>query len=114
MPGRGQQETAAPEPTIAATLAAGHDIQPDSAQPTPRRCSGSSHCPISKRGPAVLAEGGDANRRNPVEWTRQGLDSFSAHEVSFLRLIPDPGQLTIDIGAAEGGFSRELLARGVG
>lgn len=63
-------------------------------------------------GGPVLAEGWDANAETWVEWTRQGLDSYSAHKLSFLPLIPEPGQLTVDIGAGEGRVSRELLARG--
>jgi ubiquinone/menaquinone biosynthesis C-methylase UbiE len=59
-----------------------------------------------------LADGWDANAEAWIEWTRRGLDSYNAHKVAFLPLIPPPGRLTIDVGAGEGRVSRELQARG--
>ena len=59
-----------------------------------------------------LAAGWDANAEAWIEWTRRGLDSFSAHKAAFLPLIPPPGRLTVDVGAGEGRVCRELQARG--
>jgi SAM-dependent methyltransferase len=61
---------------------------------------------------SFLADGWDANAGAWIEWTRRGLDSYSAHKLAFLPLIPPPGRLTVDVGAGEGRVSRELQAQG--
>jgi SAM-dependent methyltransferase len=61
---------------------------------------------------SFLADGWDANAGAWIEWTRRGLDSYSAHKPAFLPLIPPPGRLTVDVGAGEGRVSRELQAQG--
>src|SRR5215510_5808040 len=65
-----------------------------------------------RRVEARLADGWDANAGAWIEWTRRGLDSYSAHKLAILPLIPPPGRLTVDVGAGEGRVSRELKARG--
>lgn len=59
-----------------------------------------------------LADGWDAHAGAWIEWTRRGLDSYNAHKLAFLPLIPPPGRLTVDVGAGEGRVSRELHALG--
>jgi SAM-dependent methyltransferase len=55
-----------------------------------------------------LADGWDANAGAWIEWTGRALDSYRAHKPAFLPLVPEPGRLTVDLGAGEGRVSREL------
>lgn len=62
-----------------------------------------------------LREAWDDESRAYLEWTRT-----SGHDVGFweynfpalLALLPDPGNLTVDVGCGEGRFGRELMRRG--
>ena len=62
-----------------------------------------------------LREEWDGESRAYLDWTRT-----SGHDVGFweynlpalLALLPDPGNLTVDVGCGEGRFGRELIRRG--
>ena len=59
----------------------------------------------------------DAWERNAemwLAWARTPMhDSYwNFHRDQFLTLLPEPGTLTVDIGAGEGRLSRELARRG--
>ena len=60
-----------------------------------------------------LGEGWDRHAQEWIAWARTGLDSYETfHRDAFLRLIPRPGRLTVDIGCGEGRVSRDLRALG--
>ncbi len=64
--------------------------------------------------PATQAAGWDQEAENWIAWARRlGHDSYwRFHRDQFLRLLPDPGRLTLDIGCGEGRLGRDLLAIG--
>ncbi|MGH2794773.1 MAG: class I SAM-dependent methyltransferase [Actinomycetota bacterium] len=57
-----------------------------------------------------LREAWERNARSFIEWARKpGHDSYwRFHRDQFLRILPEPGQLTLDIGCGEGRLARDL------
>jgi hypothetical protein len=58
----------------------------------------------------TLRQAWDDQAENWLRWARTpGHDSYwRFHGRRFLELIPEPGRLTIDVGAGEGRLSRDL------
>jgi ubiquinone/menaquinone biosynthesis C-methylase UbiE len=56
----------------------------------------------------------DTQAERWIRWAREpGLDSYwRFHGRRFLELLPDPGQLTLDVGGGEGRVGRDLRRRG--
>lgn len=65
-------------------------------------------------GERVLRDAWERNAELWIAWARTPMhDSFwRFHRDQFLTLLPEPGALTVDIGAGEGRLSRELARRG--
>jgi SAM-dependent methyltransferase len=61
-----------------------------------------------------LRDAWESEARNWIEWARApGHDSYwRFHRDAFLRLLPPPGRLTVDLGCGEGRLPRDLQARG--
>jgi len=61
-----------------------------------------------------LREQWEDNARAWLRWARApGHDSYDQfHGRRFLELVPEPGRLTIDLGAGEGRLARDLIRRG--
>ncbi len=61
-----------------------------------------------------LSEAWEAEARQWIQWARApGHDSYwSFHRDQFLRLLPPPGQQTVDVGCGEGRLARDLKQRG--
>jgi len=64
--------------------------------------------------PSSLSDAWDGNAADWIVWAREpDHDSYwRFHRGRFLGLVPDPGQLTIDVGCGEGRVGRDLAARG--
>lgn len=64
--------------------------------------------------PLSLRDAWEAEARDWVAWARTpGHDSYwRFHRDRFLRLLPAPTRLTLDLGCGEGRFPRDLKARG--
>jgi SAM-dependent methyltransferase len=62
----------------------------------------------------TLRDAWEAEARRWVAWARKpGHDSYwRFHRDEFLRLLPEPSGLTLDLGCGEGRFPRDLKARG--
>lgn len=56
----------------------------------------------------------ESEASNWIAWARKpGFDSYwRFHRDEFLRLVPRPGKLTLDVGCGEGRFSRDLASLG--
>ncbi len=75
---------------------------------------------VSSEGSSLPAAGSrlrdawEANAAAFIAWARSpGLDSYwRFHRDQFLRLVPPPGRLTLDIGCGEGRLSRDLTRLG--
>jgi SAM-dependent methyltransferase len=63
---------------------------------------------------ALLSESWDSHAQEWIKWARApGNDTYwRFHREVFLPLVPEPGQLTVDIGCGEGRVGRDLHARG--
>jgi SAM-dependent methyltransferase len=61
-----------------------------------------------------LSDGWEAQARQWIQWARTpGHDSYwRFHRDQFLRLLPPPGRLTVDIGCGEGRLARDLKELG--
>lgn len=62
----------------------------------------------------MLRDAWEANAEDWIAWSRApGHDSYwRFHREAFLRLVPEPGHLTLDIGCGEGRLSRDLVRLG--
>jgi ubiquinone/menaquinone biosynthesis C-methylase UbiE len=62
----------------------------------------------------TLRDAWDGEAANWIEWARApGHDSYwRFHRDEFLKLLPAPGRLTVDLGCGEGRLPRDLKARG--
>ncbi len=63
----------------------------------------------------LLSKSWDANAEEWIAWVRapHGQDSYwRFHRDRFLRLVPKPGKLTVDIGCGEGRVGRDLQGLG--
>jgi SAM-dependent methyltransferase len=65
-------------------------------------------------GDVSLSDAWDEQAKAWAAWARKpGFDSYwRFHRDAFLRILPDPGVLTLDIGCGEGRLARDLAARG--
>jgi len=71
--------------------------------------------PSESRRPTVLRDAWDAHAKEWIDWVRapdQPDSYWRFHRKRFLPLVPDPGQLTVDIGCGEGRVARDLQERG--
>lgn len=62
----------------------------------------------------MLRDAWEEQARNWIAWARApGHDSYWLfHRDAFLRLVPPPGRLTVDVGCGEGRLGRDLAALG--
>ena len=77
----------------------------------PPRSSG----PVRKLMPGVdLRHAWDLEATRWIAWARAPMHDgyWRFHRDQFLELVPEPGRLTLDIGAGEGRLARDLLALG--
>jgi len=65
-------------------------------------------------GPPPLRDLWEEQASNWVRWSRRpGHDAYwRFHRDAFLRLVPPPGRLTVDVGCGEGRLLRDLAQRG--